>query len=359
MRTWSRWIYLGVILSGLLFAPRAFSQSERRTIYDTREHILEGARKEGQVAVFPGFEESTTPHLINAFKKKYPFINATWLKASSAGGFEKQLSDMKAGTAVVDAFRPAPNLWREYFNNNLYRRYDLKAMARAGHLNIPPEMIDDSGVIVWSGTNMGVMVYNTKLVAPENTPTGWDSCLDPKWKGKFGVDTKPNVLAFLASRWGEQKLLDYARKLKQNDPIWIRGSTRGLARLAQGEFAFICGAYLHATERALMKDRSLPIKMAIPDPLGIAFHEPEAVYAGAKNPHAALLWIDYLASPEGQALLDSIDPGRASFLIEGTLANRLAKGANTSICGTGCRDREDKLEERIAVDTWGLPKVGE
>jgi hypothetical protein len=42
-----------------------------------------------------------------------------------------------------------------------------------------------------------------------------------------------------------------------------------------------------------------------------------------------------------------------------TLAHKLATGANVSICAAGCRDREDDLMKRIAVDAWGLPKVGE
>ena len=59
-----------------------------------------------------------------------------------------------------------------------------------------------------------------------------------------------------------------------------------------------------------------------------------------------------------QELVDSIEPGRGSFLVEGTLAYKLAKGASASICGGQCRHREDAVMERIAVEGWGLPKVG-
>jgi hypothetical protein len=46
-------------------------------------------------------------------------------------------------------------------------------------------------------------------------------------------------------------------------------------------------------------------------------------------------------------------------LVERTLAHKLASGAQLSVCATGCRDREDDLIKRIAVDAWGLPRVGE
>ena len=102
---------LGLIIFALAawpFCSPAFSQSAPELIYETRGHILEGARKEGKLIVSPGFEESTTPHLIDAFKKKYPFINdVVWSKPAD---FRKQLGELIEGKTVVDAFRPAPNV---------------------------------------------------------------------------------------------------------------------------------------------------------------------------------------------------------------------------------------------------------
>jgi len=154
------------------------------------------------------------------------------------------------------------------------------------------------------------LVYNTKLVPPDKAPKGWEACLDPYFKGKFSVDTKPNVLAWLTPSWGEEKLLGFARRIKENSP------------------------------------------------LPVSFHEHEAIYTGAKNIHSALLWIEFLASREGQDVAESLEPGRSSFLVEGTLTNKLMKGANMSLCGNDCRGTEDKLMQRIATEAWGFPKVG-
>jgi hypothetical protein len=326
--------FLGLVFT-LLIESTALSQTSHRMTYDTREHVLADAQREGRLVISPGFEESTTPHLINAFKKKYPFVKEVfWFKPPD---FRKQVVEMAEGKVVVDAFRPAPDVWSEYFKHDLFRKYDFKRMSSDGHLAIPQQMIDANGVVVWSGSLMGIMAFNANRVGSQPAPSGWESCLDPKWQGQFTVDTKPNVLAELSPRWGEEKLLEYARKLKQNNPIWLRGSSQGLAKLAAGEFAFMCGVYLHATERFLAKNPTSPIKKIVPDPLPVAFHEPEAVYAKAQNRHVALLWIEFLASPEGQEVLDSVDPGRASFLVEKTVTNGLAKGGNVSVCGSGCR----------------------
>jgi ABC-type thiamine transport system substrate-binding protein len=92
--------------------------------------------------------------------------------------------------------------------------------------------------------------------------------------------------------------------------------------------------------------------------VGVSFHEPFGVYRKAKNPHAALLWLEFLASGEAQQIVDTWDPGRAFFMFEGTLANKLTKGNETSICTDRCRASEEKIMERIAVEAWGFPKVG-
>jgi ABC-type Fe3+ transport system substrate-binding protein len=232
--------------------------------------------------------------------------------------------------------------------------FDLRAMARDGQIKIPLEMIDENGMVVWTSNNTGVITYNFTLVAPDKAPTGWESCLDPQWKGKFSVDAKPNMLTWLIPRWGEERLFDFARKLKDNNPLFSRGNTRNLGLLAEGKLFMNCGMYIHPMSRMLKKDPALPVKMVIPDPFPITFHDPQAIYAGAKNPYAALLWLEFLASREAQAIIDSNEPGRGSFLVEGNLVHKLAKSANVSVCNVTCLHRGDKIAERIAVNIWGL-----
>ena len=104
----------------------------------------------------------------------------------------------------------------------------------------------------------------------------------------------------------------------------------------------------------------MPIKIIVPeDIVAVSFHEPEAVYARAQHPHAGLLWMEFIASTEGQTLVDAHDPGKASFVGEGTLAGKIMQGRKISRCDAVCRNQEDKMMERIAVQGWGLPKVGQ
>ncbi len=349
---------IGLCFFSMLQAVSAYAQPKEGMIDLTKEQILEGAKKEGNLKVNPGYDDSAIPTLVKAFQKKYPFIQTNFGIVTGIEANQRQLFEMTAGTSTVDAFSPSTSFLDDYFKKNLLKRYDFRKMVKNGQLKIPEGMIDDSGLMVWLGTNTGVLAYNAKLVPADKAPKSWDSCLDPYFKNKFSVDTKPNILAWLSAAWGEEKLLSYAKQLKANSPVFSRGNTRNITMLASGEVVMNCGMYIHTLERVRKQDPSAPIKMVTPNPFPISYHEPEGVYVNSKNPNAALLWIEWLASKEAQELDDSIEPGRASFLVDGTLAHKLVKGSNVSMCGEHCRYREDDIMTRIAVEAWGLPKVG-
>ena len=350
---------LRLALAALCLGNSAFAQTRGKMITLSKEEILKGAGKEGKLVFATAHEETTVPHLINAFKKRHPFIKEVQFHSvSGIPAGQKELFDLTAGKSSVDAFTPHSVFWSEYFKQDLFAKYDIRAMAKARQLDIPMEMIDGSDLVLWTSTNSSVIVYNRDLVPAEKVPTGWENCLDPYWKGKFAVDTKPNIFAWLSARWGEEKVLAYAKRLKDNQPIWVRGNTGALTRAAAGEIPLICGTYNHSTQRQLKKDPNSPLRVVAPNPLGVSFHEPFGVYSKAKNPHAALLWLEFLASGEAQQIVDTWDPGKAFFMFEGTLANKLTKGNETSICTDRCRAGEEKIMERIAIEAWGFPKVG-
>ena len=341
-----------------LVEQRKAEAAKREMIYLTKEELVEGAKKEGRVVVHPGMDETSIPDLVSAFKKRYPFLKEViGARITGIPAAQREVLEMVSGQARVDSFSPHSTHWSEYAKHKLILRYDLKTMAADGQFIVPAGMIDDSGFMIWTATNQGAIAYNAK-VGPEAFSKGWDSCLDPAQAGKFTVDTKPNVLAWLVPAWGEEKVLSYARKLKGNKPIWNRGTTSALTKLAAGEYDFICGAYAHTAQRLLKKDPTLAIKLMIPDPFPVTFNDPNAIYARAQSPHAGLLWMEFLASNEAQDIMDALDPGIGSFLVEGTVSSKWVRDRNVSLCGSGCRDKEEKFMQRIAVEAWELPKVG-
>lgn len=350
---------LALLLIGVLYHSATIAQTKEARLNVSKDQILARAKQEGKLSLVPGYDKSTIGPLVAAFTKKYPFIDVSWQMVTGIAAAQRQLFELAAGKAAVDVFSPSTAFTNEYFKQDLIMKYDLKGMAKSAQLKIPIEMIDESGAVAWLGSNVGVFAYNSKLVPADKAPKRWEQCIDPQWKGKIAVDTKPNILAWMVPTWGEEKVLGFARNLKANDPRWVRGQTGSLALMAAGEFVVDCGMYLHTSSRALKRDPSMPIKIVIPeDIIAVSYHEPEAVYARAQHPHAGLLWMEFIASTEGQTLVDAQDPGKASFVADGTLAGKVMQGRKVSRCNAACRNQEDKIIERIAVEGWGLPKAG-
>jgi len=356
------WVFLNLALGFVCLFPvsQCLAQVRQEMIYASSAQMIEGAKKEGKLllhpALRPEYDEATIPELLKAFSKKYPFVDATWgvTQMGSRPNPKQALNELVSGKAAVDILGFSGSFPSDYSERGLLKKYDLKAMARDGQIKIPLEMIDDTGMIVWSSNNTGVITYNSTLVTADNEPKGWESCLDPQWKGKFSLDTNPNTLTWLIPRWGEERLFDFARKLKENNPIFARGNTRNLGLLAEGKLAMNCSMYIHPMSRMLKNKPALPIKMVVPNPFPLTFHDPQAIYVGAKNPHAALLWLEFLASREAQGVIDSNEPGRGLFLVEGNLVHKLAKSANVSVCNVNCLLIGNKIAEKIAREIWGL-----
>jgi tRNA-binding EMAP/Myf-like protein len=57
-----------------------------------------------------------------------------------------------------------------------------------------------------------------------------------KWTGKMVVDTRPKAFVGLIPVWGEQKVLDFVKKLVTYKPQFRRGQTEALQLMAAGEF---------------------------------------------------------------------------------------------------------------------------
>jgi iron(III) transport system substrate-binding protein len=327
-------VFLPFAFVTLFPANRSLAQPREEMIYVSGEQIAEGAKKEGKLllhpALRPEYDKATLPDLIKAFGKKYPFVQPTWgvTEMGNRPNPQHALDELVAGKAVVDILGFSGSFPSEYPEKGLLKKYQFKEMAKNGQIKIPPEMIDETGIIVWSSSNTGIITYNSTLVAPDKAPKGWESCVEPQWQGKFSVDSDPNMLTWLIPRWGEEKLFDFARRLKANDALFSRGNTRNLGSMAEGKLSLNCGMYIHPMSRMLKKDAALPIKMVIPDPFPITLHDPQAIYVGAKNPHAGLLWLEFLASREAQEIIDSNEPGRGSFLVAGNLVHKLSQKAN-------------------------------
>ena len=89
--------------------------------------------------------------------------------------------------------------------------------------------------MVASHLHSHVFAFNSNLLKKEEAPRTWEELLEPKWKGKFTVDTSCNAYLRLVDVWGAERVLDYLKQLGKQKPTFVRGHTSTMTLMAAGQ----------------------------------------------------------------------------------------------------------------------------
>jgi iron(III) transport system substrate-binding protein len=325
-------------------------------IFETsRDEIIAKAKKEGKLRVLTSLENEALKPVSEAFKKKYPFIDLRAEEIAGTDTYQRMLLEMKSGAASGwDVNYLTTDYYDDYFPYQ--KKFDVLGMAQQGVLQIPVGMIDPvNRNIVSYTTNTQVVAYNKKLISEDKVPNTWEDFLKPEFKGrKFVVDIRPQEVANLVPAWGLEKTLQFAKALADQSPIWVRGHSRTIAAITAGEYAMLLGANLNSTKRAMAKDRAgvLAYKVVEPIPIRIADHE--AVFGKAASPYAGLLWLEFIAGPETQQIINRDDKGSVFF--PGTTPHQLTQGRKVTLVAWEHAPRLEELQKKV-FEAYGFPKA--
>jgi iron(III) transport system substrate-binding protein len=339
-------VIMGIILG-------VWSTASAQRLGKTLDEIVQLANKEKAVRVATSWEPENEAALLKGFQQKYPAIKVTSERASGIETRERILNEALAGVVDHDLVNVSGELRNQY----------IKAGVMAGPIewrklfpNVKENHFSPDGYFAATGFSVYIIAYNPALVPKEKTPKKWDDCLDPYWKGKLVVLTRPRTFTGLASGWGEEKTLAFARALKDNQPVWKSSQSGALTQMAIGEYPMICGMAYHSLKAVVMRDPKAKIAFSVPSDLPFQIGEALAIMKGAKHPNAALLLTGWLVTPEGQKNMDL--EGRSSPFVPGTEAAELVKKNNAKIVfeSWDALQHEAAMARKITA-AWGFPKA--
>ena len=278
---------------------------------DRDQRLVEAAKKEMQVVVYTSLNTKDSVPISQAFEKKYGVKVELW-RSSSEKVLQRALTEARAGRHAVDAFElNGPEM------EALYREGLLEEFWSPHFKNLPPAAFAKHKHYVADRFNFFTIAYNTKLVKPEEVPNSYEDLLHPRGVGKIGIEASDDDwFASIVKHMGEQKGLAFFRKLAEMKPQVRTGHTLLAELVAAGEIPLVATIYNHNAERLLVN--GAPIKWKALDP---TFGRPNAVAVTkrAPRPHAAMLFADFMLSPEGQELLKQRNRVPASTAVETNL----------------------------------------
>jgi iron(III) transport system substrate-binding protein len=336
------------IASGFYLAGRADAQTFGKSL----DEVVALAKKEGKVRVCSSDpDEKDANKFFAAFREKYPGIVVEYTRCRGTESREKILNELLGGQVDYDLLHISSELIPKFEKVGLLAGpFDWKGMFKIRDIFISPDQL-----LVAAGSSTDVILYNVKQVPKERIPHDWSDCLDPYWRGKFLVETRANTFSGLYPHWGKEKLVDYARKLAANKPVWNRGNTESMNKVISGENPMMCGAYLSSALRSLSRDPGIPLGIAVPREVPANLFATFGVIKGARYPNAAILLAGYLASDEGQKTYRLIY--RESPYDEGSATGKLVKQAGAKVLFTGWdfTPEQENQVVRWILEAWGFP----
>ena len=268
---------------------------------DRMERIAAAARKEGALTLYTTIAEKDLPVIVGPFESKYGIKVTVW-RAGTDKVLQRTVQEARAGRHDVDAVHfGSPEM------EALAREKILQPVTSPVHGDLLAGSVPSHKQ--WAATILSVWVqaYNTNAVKKQDLPKTYQDLLDPKWKGKLGIEVKNDdwFATVVHQLGGEEKGLAFFRELVDKNGISARkGHTLLNNMVVSGEVPMALTVYNYMPQQA--KEKGAPIDWFAIEP-AIARSNAIGVAAKAKHPAAALLFYEYMLGPEGQKALVSID----------------------------------------------------
>jgi iron(III) transport system substrate-binding protein len=308
------------VLLCLLLVPAAMAQGPapndvifRYRAADRDARLVEGAKREGRVILYTSLAPTESTPLAGAFEKQYGIKVELW-RALSNQVVQRVITEGQAKRYSVDVIETnGPEmemLAREKLLSEFYSPHlaDLPAAAIPPHRTWFPDRM-----------NFFVVGYNTAKVQRSQIPPTYEGFADPKWKGRIGIEaTDTEWMATLIKMWGSDKGMDYFRKLSAMKPDVRQGHVLLASLVAAGEVPV--GLSMYSSNIVALQRKGAPIDFVPVQPV-VARPQGIGLAKNAPHPHAALLFADYVLSPEGQRLFESMGRVPASTRVKSALDN--------------------------------------
>ena len=267
--------------------------------------LIAAARKEGAVTWY-------TTQIINQFarpaaelfEKKYG-VKVNYVRSDTGEMVIRVMNEAKAGRLqadVIDGTSSVPALKRE----GLTAKFIPENARR-----FPAQFIDAEGEWVAGNFYVHQPIFNTDLVKKGTEPRSYEDLLDPKWKGKMSwssltsSSSAPGFVGIVLMHMGEQKGMDYLRKLAAQNITPVNFAARQVVdQVMAGEYPLTLQAFHH--HAVISGGKGAPVQW-IPFEPAMAVLSVIAVTRDAPHPNAARLFTEFLVSPEGQQLYRDSD----------------------------------------------------
>ena len=261
---------------------------------------IAAAKKEGTLTLYTTIAEKDLATLTKPFEAKYGVKVVVW-RAGTDKVLQRSIAEARAKRYDVDVIHfGSPEM------EALSREKILLPITSPIHKALQPGSVPPHRE--WAATLLSVWVqeYNTKLLKKADLPKTYTDLLDPKWKGKLGIETKDSdwFASVVDAMGGGETGVKFFRDLAAGNGLSLRqGHTLLNNMVISGEVPLALNQYNYMPEQA--KKKGAPIDWFVLEP-AIARSNAVGVARRSPHPNAALLFYEFLLG-EGQQYFVNMD----------------------------------------------------
>jgi len=266
--------------------------------------LIAKAKQEGEVVYYTDLivDQIVRP-LAAAFEAKYG-IKVSYARADSQVNILKMLNERKAGRVMSDIFGLNTGL------EVLIAAGAARQFITANGEELPARYRDPDHYWVSSHLFVITPALNTDLVPPAQRPHSYDDLLAPYWMDKMvwkpnDLTGAPGFIGNVLISMGEERGMDYLRKLSRQNIKSVNASARAvLDQVIAGEYSLSLQILNH--HAAISARKGAPVDWVRLNPVTVS---PGLVGMtnGGPHPDAAMLFVEFMTSKEGQRIFQQAD----------------------------------------------------
>ena len=212
---------------------------------DRMQRLIDGAKKEGEITIYTSAPSDDMLALTAAFEKKDGIKAKVW-RASSEKVLGRGITEARGNRFDADVYETnGPEL------EALHREKLLQLVKSPSLVDLVPQAILPHGEWVSTRINIFTAAYNTNLIKKEDLPKTYQDLLNPKWKGKLGIEAEDaDWFAGVVADIGEEAGLKLFRDIVATNGLSVRkGHTLLTNLVASGEVPIALTIYNYKAEQ--------------------------------------------------------------------------------------------------------------
>jgi iron(III) transport system substrate-binding protein len=306
------------LCSAALGAPSAAPAGPNDAIYmyrgaDRNQQLAAKAKQEGTLTFYSSLSSGESTPLIDAFEKKYG-VKVNFWRANSGQVAQRTMTEGQAHRYSMDVLETNGSEVEMAAREKLLSEFYSPYLA-----DLPPDAIGPHRLWVSDRSNFIVVAYNTNKIKRADLPATYEGFLDPKWKGLINIEASDiEWMATIVKKMGNDKGMKFFQDLAATKPEMRAGHILLAQMVGAGEAPVALTIYNGEVESLKRKGTPIdwmPIQPVVGRPQGLA------VAKNAPHPYAALLFADFILSPENQKMYAALGRVPTSVKVKTELNN--------------------------------------